>query len=119
MTEDSYRPRAVGGCICADWPERKLVPLGGETADFLDEEFLRVRDRNPWLSLVRCRGCRHAWYAAVDTVDDDYYFRRLTSDEVDAIATRDQWPADYDRFINVWPGSQELWRGRVERPIGW
>ena len=85
MTEYLYRPVPQRGCICAEWPDRRIIPLGSETADFLDDEFVRVRERNPWLHLVHCRSCGQPWYAAVDTVDDDLYFRRVSRPEATAI----------------------------------
>ena len=103
MSEFYYRPVAQGGCVCVTWMDHKVVPLGSETATFLDDEFERILSRTPWLDLVRCRVCGQAWYAATDTVEDDYYFRRLTASEVTAITDRGEWPADYDAFPSVWP----------------
>ena len=92
----------TSACLCSDWGERVRIPLGAATADLL-EAFDDVRERNPWLRLARCRGCGRPWYVAVDTVDDDYYFRRLSTPEADAAAERDEWPTDFDGFVNVWP----------------
>jgi hypothetical protein len=44
---------------------------------------------------------------AIDTVDDDYYFRRLSPAELAGVLDRGDWPADYDRFVNVWPMKEE------------
>jgi hypothetical protein len=113
---DLPRPSPNGGCVCAEWPDRKIVPLGCDTANFDDEEFTRVRDHTPWLRLVRCRGCGTAWYLAIDTVDDDYYFRRLSAAEASAIEERDIWPTDYDDFVSVWPEPKNLTGVEIRYP---
>jgi hypothetical protein len=56
---------------------------------------------------MTCRRCHQPWYVAIDTVDDDYYFRRLSAVEVAGILDRGHWPADYDQFVNVWPLKEE------------
>ena len=89
-------------CICTDWPDRQIIGLGSETATLLEDHFEVLRDRSPWLHQVKSRGCGQNWYAAVDTVDDDYYFRRLNGAETVAISNG-TWPADFDDFVNVWP----------------
>jgi hypothetical protein len=108
---------SLQSCICSDWPDRTIINLGSETATLLDDHFDRLRDRSPWIYLVKCRGCQQHWYAAVDTVDDDYYFRRLSSAEVDCIVERNEWPADFDNVVNVWPleGTQG-YQARLLRP---
>jgi hypothetical protein len=103
-------------CICAQWPDRQIINLGSETATLLDDHFDRLAEQSPWIYLVRCRGCGQRWYAAVDTVDDDYYFRRLGGDEVAAISDG-TWPSDFDQFVNVWPPVRgEDHHARVRRP---
>ena len=104
------------GCLCGDWPDRRILPLSSATIDLLESDFARERDRNDWLHLVSCRGCGTRWYAAVDTVDDDYYLRRLSEAEVKAITERDEWPTDFDQFVNVWPAPVEPHRARLEFP---
>jgi hypothetical protein len=113
---DSPRPVPSGGCICAEWPDRKIVPLGCDTANFDDEEFNRICDRTPWLRLVRCGGCGAPWYLAVDTVDDDYYFRRLSAAEAAAIERSNIWPPDYDGFASVWPEPSDLTGVDIRHP---
>ena len=103
-------------CICAEWPDRQIINLGSETATLLADHFDVLRDRSPWIHLVRCRRCAQSWYATVDTVDDDYYFRRLGNAEVVAIMDG-TWPTDFDDFVNVWPYVPGMARhARVRRP---
>jgi len=105
------------GCLCAGWPDRKRLGLGSATVDLLHSDFEVLRARNPWLELVRCTTCGRHWYAATDTVDDDYYLRRLTPAELAGIVERDEWPADYDGFVNVWPTEPgQEYRARLEWP---
>jgi hypothetical protein len=93
------------------------INLGAETADLLHTDFDRLLDRNPWLHLARCKACARPWYVAVDTVDDDYYFRRLSAVEAAGIAERGEWPADYDDFVNVWPLNEgQNFRARLHWP---
>jgi hypothetical protein len=103
-------------CLCSAWSDRQRVPLGAETAEFLEDGFETIRQRNPWLRLVRCRHCGQHWYAALDTVDDDYYLLRVDGNQVDGIASRDEWPSDFDGFVNVWPDPLEPWRARLSWP---
>jgi hypothetical protein len=73
--------------------------------------------RNQWLDLVRCLHCEQHWYVAVDTVDDDYYFRRLSMREVEAIRKDDVWPTDFDDFVNVWPNTSfQALQARLSSP---
>ena len=90
-------------CLCREWPDRQRIGLGSATVDLLNEDFETLRDRNPWIHLVRCRVCGQHWHAAVDTVEDDYYFRRLSAQEVGQLETTGAWPIDFDDFQNVWP----------------
>ena len=79
--------------------------------------FTSLASRNEWLRLASCNGCGQPWYIAIDTVDDDYYFRRLTAVEVDSIMNRSEYPIDFDNFVNVWPlnGSQD-YQARIHWP---
>jgi hypothetical protein len=110
-------PSETPHCLCSEWRDRVRVNLGSDTVDLLSSDFEVVRPRNPWIDLVRCATCGQPWYAAVDTVDDDYYLRRLSDTEVSGIVERDEWPRDYDDFANVWPllPGQEF-RGRLQWP---
>ncbi len=103
-------------CICSSWSDRQKVPLGLDTADLLADGFETMCERNPWLRLARCRACGQHWYAAVDTVDDDYYFLRLTEQRIAAITELDEWPTDFDDFVNVWPDPIEPWKARLSWP---
>ena len=104
-------------CHCAAWKDRVRINLGAETAGLLEADFDVLRDRNPWLHLARCKGCGQHWYAAVDTVDDEYYFRRLSAPELAGVVERGEWPADYDGFVNVWPMEEgQNYRARLHWP---
>lgn len=81
------------------------INLGADTADLFPTAFEVVRARNPWLRLARCCGCGRPWYVAVDTVDDDYYFRALSAADLTALGERNAWPPDFDDFVNVWPSA--------------
>jgi hypothetical protein len=104
-------------CQCSEWGDRVRMNLGYETADLLRTRYEILRTRNPWLDLARCRGCAQHWYVAVDTVDDDYYFRRLSPSQLAAIVDNDQWPTDFDDFVNVWPlEKDDGYRARLSWP---
>jgi hypothetical protein len=62
-----------------------------------------LKQRNPWLSLARCKECGQAWYVATDTVDDDYRMLRLTDEQAQDILQNDKWPIVFDDYENVWP----------------
>jgi len=90
-------------CPCSTWPDSYQCGLGYDTSDLVPERFNTVRQRNPWLELVRCNGCGQHWYLATDTVDDDFYFRRLSDQQVSDILEANQWPTEFDDVKNVWP----------------
>jgi len=69
-------------CVCSLWADHQQIGLGSETADLLERNFAIEGQRNEWLELVRCIGCGQAWYVAIDTVDDDYYFLRLSTEQL-------------------------------------
>ncbi len=95
-------PTGVHRCHCLFWTDKQVVPLSSDTTH-LSEDYDVIRKRNPWLELVRCNRCGQHWYMAVDIVDDDYYFRRLSGEDLANITKRNEWPADFDNFENVWP----------------
>lgn len=64
---------------------------------------LRILTR--WLKLVRCRHCSAYWYVGIDTIDDDYYFQRLSREEVSLIYRSKVWPDTFDGFIQFWPSA--------------
>jgi hypothetical protein len=93
-------------CLCLLWPDSHRCVLGSETHRYIPDQFGVVRERNPWVKLVRCRGCLQAWYAAIDTVYDELHFVRLSEELALGIIERGSWPPHFDRITNVWPSSQ-------------
>lgn len=89
-------------CDCITWGNYQKIPLVFDTADLL-ESFSTLRKRTPWLTLVRCPICVTYWYVAVDTVDDDYYWRRLDEIDAEKIIKEDTWPASFDDNERFWP----------------
>lgn len=100
-------------CSCIEWRDREIIPLGSETANLL-EEFRSLRQRTACLKLVQCICCEQYGYVAADTVDDDYYFRRLDPAGAEAVLQRDEWPKDFDAFSHVWPQPERS--GPVQYP---
>jgi hypothetical protein len=113
---DWLDPTGGSRCACLDWRDREKIMLGSETVHLLNEGFVTLRERNPWLSLVRCRRCGRHWYVAIDTLDDDYYLRRLSPEEVADITERDRWPTDFEDFAHVCPMPAEWDRAAVRYP---
>jgi len=102
---DKNYPRT---CDCITWKHQEKIPLSTETRPELFEKKFRVlRRRTPWLDLVCCEQCQTYWYVAVDTIDDDYYLRRLNGEIAQGIIDRDIWPECFDKDEKFWP------------PIGW
>ena len=104
-----------GACLCVAWDDRQRESFDRDLAERVEAELLPERTRNPWLELRRCRICGQHWYAATDTVDDDWYFLRLTTSQVEAITERAVWPVDFDEFANVWPDGDPV-RARLSWP---
>ena len=95
-------------CRCLTWRDHQVLPLGydnekNEAAvleDFFD--YSVVARRTPWLECVECRRCHHAWYLAVDSVDDSYHLVRLDAAAVEGIRGG-VWPSIFDQWKVVWP----------------
>jgi hypothetical protein len=84
-------------CDCLLWGSLKKLTLGCEwSPERVDERFELVRRRTNWLELRNCRRCGEAWYVACDTVDDDWYFRRMAEEDVARVLRSDEWPLEFD-----------------------
>jgi hypothetical protein len=91
-------------CDCITWKDDQIIPLGYETRpDLFLLNFAVLKERNPWLELVRCQECGQGWYVATDTRDDEYSLLRLTEGQIDEIVLHDKWPTVFDDLKNVWP----------------
>lgn len=103
---DEHSQRA---CDCITWKRHELIPLGFDTpVDVFFSNFSVLRQRNPWLDMVRCKICQQAWYIATDSVDEEYHLLRLTEDEVREVLLGNTWPDDFDNLKNVWPNSNPV-----------
>jgi hypothetical protein len=117
MNNEMNPPLPNRDCACANWTDHQQIGLGYVTADLLEKDFALERKRNEWLRLVRCLGCGRAWYVALDTVDDDYYFLHLSAEQLSCIREQDQWPNDFDDFVNVWPTeAAQAYKARLHWP---
>jgi hypothetical protein len=74
-------------------------------AEWFDPRFEVLRERTNWLKLIRCRHCTSLWYVGIDTIDDDYYFQRLSQEQAQGILQADLWPNTFDQFRQFWPDS--------------
>lgn len=92
-------------CDCITWKNEQELPLVYATINLFDNYEILLR-RTPWLELIRCSSCSTCWYLAIDTVDDDYKFVRLSEVDVDNILKRNKWPSNFDNFENVWPSDE-------------
>ena len=95
-------------CGCASWRNDMKVPLGYESdVEWFSSHFHVLARRTPWLEHVRCKLCETDWYVATDTVDDDYYFHRMTAEEIAGMSTG-VWPATFDKLEAAWPSQEWL-----------
>ncbi len=91
-------------CGCITWKTNQIIPLLYDNRpDVFFLTFNVLKQRNPWLDLVRCKECGQWWYVATDTVDDDYRMLRLTEEQAQDILQNDKWPVVFDDYENVWP----------------
>jgi len=92
----------VNGCPCAVLARRKLV-LGWDVfAEGLEAYGCEtLRERTPWVELVRCRHCGRYWHVATDTVDDDVYVEPLTAEAAHLVLTENRWPRTFDHLAHV------------------
>ncbi|HEY6070798.1 MAG TPA: hypothetical protein VIU85_05420 [Chthoniobacterales bacterium] len=92
------------GCECLTIEDREKLPWSAPLEEIPELATLSVvRSCTPWLHLEHCRVCGQYWFIAEDTVDDDIYFHRLSSEEARNIIERDQWPTTFDSKEAVWP----------------
>ncbi len=85
---------------CSEWSDRQKIYLGHYTlpTKWFKPRFYVVRRRTNWLKMVRCRYCSAYWYVGIDTIDDDYYFERLSDEKVKLIKQDKVWPETFDIF---------------------
>lgn len=103
-TKDRLASTLPRKCLCHLFANRQWLGIWQRTAPAtLLALYSTVRQRTPWLYLLRCKACSHYWYVAYDTVDDGWYFERLTREQAWLIAERNEWPSTFDDFKNVWP----------------
>ena len=55
---EAYYPR---NCDCITWSNDEKVSFDSDTANLL-VAFETLKDRTPWLKLIRCVRCRTHWY---------------------------------------------------------
>jgi hypothetical protein len=91
------RQRGYPTCECFLWGMLKKLSLCGEwTCEEVESRLELLLQRTNWLELRRCRRCGQAWYVACDTVDDDWYFKRLSEEDVAKVLREGKWPDDFD-----------------------
>jgi len=85
-------------CVCASLGDPAIVTLGDEgTAPFSTVH----QRREPFdsISVVQCPTCGLAWLRGVDdSLHDVEVLRRLSAEELAAIANKDDWPPDLDTY---------------------
>ena len=93
----------VEGCACAEVKDGYRYVLGFDVlaGGLAELGYETLRERTPWLDLVRCTRCGQHWYVATDTVDDDVYMRRVTLAEAIDIVESAKWPSHFDSMKHV------------------
>jgi hypothetical protein len=93
----------VEGCVCAEVKDGQRYVLGFDVlgGGLAELGYETLRERTPWLDLVRCTRCGQHWYVATDTVDDDVYMRRVTLAEAMDIVENAKWPTHFDSMKHV------------------
>jgi len=95
-------------CDCASLRNDVRLPMGYDTGvEWFSKHFVVLARQSPWLEHVRCTSCGTHWYVGSDTVDDDYYFHRMTDEDVTAVAAG-RWPTTFDSLAAVWPDKEWL-----------
>ena len=87
-------------CCCNALPDLAAVPMGG---DGLDERVFRTVERIAdhggdlwWLYRSKCTACGQDWLVAQEErIYDDYFMKRMTNAEVEAIQRENRWPDDF------------------------
>ena len=93
-------------CECRGLRDRDVIPMGG---DGQDERFFATVDRIAdhggrqwWLYLSRCSACEQHWLVAQEErIYDDFFIRRLSSDEAEAIVADGLWPSTFQTYEDV------------------
>lgn len=93
-------------CCCASLPDLAAVPMGG---DGLDERVFstveNVVDHGKdawWLYLSQCRACGQHWMIAQEErIFDEYFLRRLTTDQANRISVTADWPCEFLSYERV------------------
>ena len=91
---DRHYPR---NCNCITWANDEKFTMDEDITNLLIG-FETLKERNPWLKLVRCPHCGTHWYLGED-IDDLYiYLHRLKTEDVESILGSAQWPDCYDNI---------------------
>ncbi len=93
-------------CECWMRRDHDVIPMGG---DGQDERFFATVDRIDdhggrqwWLYLSRCNACEQHWLVAQEErIYDDFFIRRLSSDEAEAIVADGLWPSTFQTYEDV------------------
>lgn len=96
-------------CHCSIWKDNQKIPISLDSGwELINEAFVALRKRTPWLTLSRCSHCGQYWYVALDNIEDDYYLHRLKNEEAQRIITNNDWPLVFDGLKAVWPSKEWL-----------
>jgi hypothetical protein len=93
-------------CECWMRRDHDVIPMG---CDGQDERFFATVDRIAehggrqwWLYLSRCNACEQHWLVAQEErIYDDFFIRRLSSDEAQAIVSDGLWPSTFQTYEEV------------------
>jgi hypothetical protein len=93
-------------CCCRSLPNLAVVPMGGDGQDERVFATLNnIRDHSAtlwWLYLSKCSACEQDWLVAQDDrIYDNYYLKRLNSDEAQDIVEAVRWPDDFISYERV------------------
>ena len=94
-------------CCCATLGDFAVVGMGD--SEGRDERVFssleHIADHGGdkwWLYLARCSACKTDWMVAQDDrIHDNFYLRRLSTDDASAIRKHGQWPQEFLRYEDV------------------
>jgi hypothetical protein len=115
------RADAPLSCECVALPDIAVIDMGNEGEALL--YFEQVRNRGEpywWLHAARCSMCGTGWLVAQEERHNDVFvLRRLTADELKALAAQDNWPPDFDTYETLLRLGRDTGRSvRYADPVG-
>jgi hypothetical protein len=86
-------------CDCITWANLQVIPLTYDNRpETLLAGFSVLKEAEQHVQLIRCRSCGQQWCVAIDWMNDDWHFKRLSAEICAQILETNYWPFDFQLY---------------------